>query len=65
MNRRVLGAQTRSGRRLASTIDDSNPMQRSARDARVATIHGAGNDETAAEDYGRLLAGQPMFNPFG
>jgi hypothetical protein len=49
----------------ASTIHDSNPMQRYARDARVASIHGAANFETAPEDYGRMLAGQPMFNPFG
>jgi 3-hydroxy-9,10-secoandrosta-1,3,5(10)-triene-9,17-dione monooxygenase len=49
----------------ASTIHDSNPMQRYARDARVATIHGAANYETGAEDYGRLAAGQPTFNPFG
>ena len=31
----------------------------------MATIHGAANYDTAAEDYGRLLAGQPIFNPFG
>jgi alkylation response protein AidB-like acyl-CoA dehydrogenase len=49
----------------ASTIHNSNPMQRYARDARTATLHGVANYETAAEDYGRALAGQPMFQPFG
>ena len=50
----------------ASTIHDWTLCNTTPRDVpRVATIHGAANYETAAEDYGRLLAGRPMFNPFG
>uniref|UniRef100_UPI0035C96755 acyl-CoA dehydrogenase family protein n=1 Tax=uncultured Caballeronia sp. TaxID=1827198 RepID=UPI0035C96755 len=45
----------------ASTIHESNPMQRYARDARVATVHAHFNYETCAENYGRALAGRPLF----
>lgn len=45
----------------ASTIHESNPMQRYARDVRVATVHGQFNYETCAEDYGRALCGKPIF----
>jgi 3-hydroxy-9,10-secoandrosta-1,3,5(10)-triene-9,17-dione monooxygenase len=45
----------------ASTIHEANPMQRYARDVRVATVHGQFNFETCAEDYGRALCGKPIF----
>lgn len=45
----------------ASTIHEANPMQRYARDVRVATVHGQFNYETCAEDYGRVLCGKPIF----
>ena len=48
----------------ASTIHENNPMQRYARDARVATVHGQFNYETCAEDYGRMLCGKPAFGNF-
>lgn len=48
----------------ASTILESNPMQRYARDARVATIHAHFNYETCAENYGRALAGKPLFGHY-
>ena len=46
----------------ASTIHRANPMQRYARDVRVATVHGQFNYETCAEEYGRILCGKPPFN---
>ncbi len=48
----------------ASTILESNPMQRYARDSRVATIHAHFNYETCAENYGRALAGKPLFGHY-
>ena len=48
----------------ASTIHEANPMQRYARDARVATVHAHFNYETCAENYGRALAGKPLFGHF-
>ena len=45
----------------ASTIHEANPMQRYARDARVATVHAHFNYETCAENYGRALVGKPLF----
>ena len=39
-------------------------MQRYARDARVATVHAQFNYETCAENYGRALAGKPLFGNF-
>ncbi len=48
----------------ASTIHESNPMQRYARDARVATVHAHFNYETCAENYGRALAGKPLFGHY-
>ncbi|WP_428391028.1 acyl-CoA dehydrogenase family protein [Lichenicoccus sp.] len=48
----------------ASTIHEANPMQRYARDIRVATVHGHLNYETCAENYGRALAGKPLFGSF-
>jgi alkylation response protein AidB-like acyl-CoA dehydrogenase len=48
----------------AGTIHESNPMQRYARDARVATVHAHFNYETCAENYGRALAGKPLFGHF-
>lgn len=49
----------------ASTIHAGNPMQRYARDARVATVHGQFNYETCAEEYGRVLCGKPPFMVMG
>ena len=48
----------------ASTILESNPMQRYARDVRVATVHAQFNYETCAENYGRALCGKPLFGNF-
>ncbi len=48
----------------AGTIHEANPMQRYARDARVATVHAHFNYETCAENYGRALAGRPLFGHF-
>ncbi len=48
----------------ASTIHEANPMQRYARDARVATVHAQFNYETCAENYGRALAGRPLFGHY-
>jgi 3-hydroxy-9,10-secoandrosta-1,3,5(10)-triene-9,17-dione monooxygenase len=48
----------------ASTIHEANPMQRYARDSRVATVHAHFNYETCAENYGRALAGRPLFGHF-
>ncbi len=48
----------------ASTVHEANPMQRYARDARVATVHAHFNYETCAENYGRALAGKPLFGNF-
>ncbi len=48
----------------ASTIHEANPMQRYARDIRVATVHAHMNYETCAENYGRALAGKPLFGHF-
>jgi alkylation response protein AidB-like acyl-CoA dehydrogenase len=48
----------------ASTIHEANPMQRYARDARVATVHAHFNYETCAENYGRALAGRGLFGTY-
>jgi alkylation response protein AidB-like acyl-CoA dehydrogenase len=48
----------------AGTIHEANPMQRYARDARVATVHAHFNYETCAENYGRALAGRPLFGHY-
>lgn len=48
----------------AGTVHEANPMQRYARDARVATVHAQFNYETCAENYGRALAGKPLFGNF-
>ena len=48
----------------ASTILEANPMQRYARDVRVATVHAQFNYETCAENYGRALCGKPLFGNF-
>ena len=48
----------------ASTIHEANPMQRYARDIRVATVHAQFNYETCAENYGRALCGKPLFGNF-
>ncbi|MES2257022.1 MAG: acyl-CoA dehydrogenase family protein [Pseudomonadota bacterium] len=48
----------------AATIHEKNPMQRYARDVRVATVHAQFNFETCAEDYGRALCGKPLFGNF-
>jgi alkylation response protein AidB-like acyl-CoA dehydrogenase len=48
----------------ASTIHEANPMQRYARDARVATVHAHFNYETCAENYGRALAGRALFGHY-
>lgn len=41
----------------SSAIQQSEPIQRAWRDARVITLHGALNFEALAENYGRLIAG--------
>ncbi|RFA10254.1 hypothetical protein B7R54_14340 [Subtercola boreus] len=41
----------------ATAIMDFEPIQRSWRDARVITLHGALNLEALSENYGRLMAG--------
>ncbi|MFK0173693.1 acyl-CoA dehydrogenase family protein [Streptomyces sp. NPDC090306] len=41
----------------STAIMDSEPIQRSWRDARVITLHGALNLEALSENYGRLMAG--------
>lgn len=41
----------------STAIMDFEPIQRSWRDARVITLHGALNLEALSENYGRLLAG--------
>ena len=41
----------------ATAIMDFDPIQRSWRDARVITLHGALNLEALSENYGRLMAG--------
>ncbi|RFA18835.1 acyl-CoA dehydrogenase family protein [Subtercola boreus] len=41
----------------ATAIMDFEPIQRSWRDARIITLHGALNLEALSENYGRLLAG--------
>ena len=46
----------------AATIHQANPMQRYARDIRVATVHAQFNYETCAEEYGGLLCGKPPYN---
>ena len=48
----------------ASTILETNPMQRYARDVRVATVHAQFNYETCTENYGRALCGKPLFGNF-
>jgi alkylation response protein AidB-like acyl-CoA dehydrogenase len=48
----------------ASTVHEANPMQRYARDVRVATIHAHFNYETCAENYGRALTGKPLFGHY-
>jgi len=48
----------------ASTILEANPMQRYARDIRVATVHASFNYETCAENYGRALSGKPLFGHY-
>lgn len=41
----------------STAIQDSEPIQRAWRDARVVTLHGALNLEALSENYGRLMAG--------
>lgn len=41
----------------STAIMDFEPIQRSWRDARVVTLHGALNLEALSENYGRLMAG--------
>src|SRR4051812_14835682 len=41
----------------ATAIMDFEPIQRSWRDARIITLHGALNLEALSENYGRLMAG--------
>ena len=48
----------------STAIMDFEPIQRSWRDARVITLHGALNLEALSENYGRLMAGiQPHGSP--
>jgi alkylation response protein AidB-like acyl-CoA dehydrogenase len=46
----------------STAIMDSEPIQRSWRDARVITLHGALNLEALSENYGRLMAGMQPHN---
>lgn len=41
----------------STAIQESEPIQRAWRDARVITLHGALNLEALSENYGRLMAG--------
>ncbi|MEO5710523.1 MAG: acyl-CoA dehydrogenase family protein [Nocardioidaceae bacterium] len=41
----------------STAIQESEPIQRAWRDARVVTLHGALNLEALSENYGRLMAG--------
>jgi alkylation response protein AidB-like acyl-CoA dehydrogenase len=43
----------------STAIQESEPIQRAWRDARVVTLHGALNLEVLYENYGRLMAGLP------
>ena len=46
----------------STAIMDFDPIQRSWRDARIITLHGALNLEALAENYGRLMAGMQPHN---
>lgn len=46
----------------STAIMESEPIQRSWRDARVITLHGALNLEALSENYGRLMAGMQPHN---
>ncbi|WP_295702800.1 acyl-CoA dehydrogenase family protein [Lapillicoccus sp.] len=46
----------------STAIMDFEPIQRSWRDARVITLHGALNLEALSENYGRLMAGLQPHN---
>lgn len=46
----------------STAIMDFDPIQRSWRDARVITLHGALNLEALSENYGRLMAGLQPHN---
>ena len=46
----------------STAIMESEPIQRSWRDARVITLHGALNLEALSENHGRLMAGIPPHN---
>jgi alkylation response protein AidB-like acyl-CoA dehydrogenase len=46
----------------ATAIMSFDPIQRSWRDARVITLHGALNLEALSENYGRLMAGMQPHN---
>jgi alkylation response protein AidB-like acyl-CoA dehydrogenase len=48
----------------SSTISDHNPIQRFARDARVALTHGSLRLEPVAEIHGRQAFGFPPFQSF-
>jgi alkylation response protein AidB-like acyl-CoA dehydrogenase len=48
----------------SSTISDKNPIQRFARDARVALTHGSTRLDPLAEINGREILGQPPFSGF-
>ncbi len=46
----------------STAIMENEPIQRSWRDARVITLHGALNLEALSENYGRLMAGMQPHN---
>lgn len=48
----------------SSTVVDKNPIQRFARDARVALTHGSTRLDPLAEINGREMLGQPSFSGF-
>lgn len=48
----------------SSTISDKTPIQRFARDARVALAHGSTRLDPLAEINGREILGQPSFSGF-
>lgn len=49
----------------STAIQESEPIQRAWRDARVISLHGALNLEALSENYGRLLAGAEAHNVGG
>ena len=49
----------------STAIQETEPIQRAWRDARIVTLHGALNLEALSENYGRLMAGTEAHNVAG